>query len=75
MDYEVEGPRVAYAAREPARLSREAMKRARRLLMQELARKGALARWARSTPQTQAAMIAKMNAARLAKRRRAGTSR
>jgi hypothetical protein len=55
------------------RVSKEAMKRARPILMAELARKGALARWAGKTPEQRAAMVAQMNAARMAKRR-TGTS-
>jgi hypothetical protein len=46
VDYEVEGPRIAYAAREHTRPSREAMRRCRPVLMTELALMGAKARWA-----------------------------
>ena len=66
VDYDVEGPRDARAVRAPAQLSGEAMKRARPLLMAELARSGARARWDGSTPKMRAAHVAKMNAARLA---------
>jgi hypothetical protein len=66
--------RQAKGVRNKHRVGKEAIRRARPVVMQELARKGGAARWAGSTPEARAAMIARMNAARLAKRR-AGTSR
>ena len=53
------------------RLSR--LRRAKADAVTELARKGGNARWAGSTPEVRAATVARLNAARLAKRR-AGTT-
>jgi hypothetical protein len=68
-----EGRRRERAVRPAARIAKAALARARPLVMAELARKGAVKRWAGATPEQRAAAVDKMNAARLSKRR-AGTS-
>jgi hypothetical protein len=59
--------------RENHRLGKVAIAKARPIVMAELATMGGKARWKDATPEDRAAMIARMNAARLAKRR-AGTT-
>jgi hypothetical protein len=66
--------RQAASIREPGRIAKAAVARVRPVVLRELAAKGGAARWAGSTPADRAAMIHKMNAARLAKRR-AGTTK